>query len=125
MSRDWRLYLADIVERADRALAHVQDLTYDEFATDARTQDAVILNIMLVGEAAKRVPAEIRARAPEVAWQGAARMRDRLVHGYETTDLRIVWNVLSQDLVPIRDGVSVLLAQLDAESDGSIPPPDP
>jgi uncharacterized protein with HEPN domain len=66
--RDWRLY-----------------------AEDERTQDAVIRNVEIVGEAAKHIPDEVAARAPEIAWRNVRGMRDILAHGYFGTSLEIVW----------------------------------
>lgn len=119
MSRDYRLYLQDMVERADRALDHARGMTFAEFIADSRAQDAAVLNLIILGEAAKRIPVEVRDRASGVAWQQVMRTRDRLVHGYDTTNFEVVWRVLTVELMLLRDRVAALIVALDAES----PPP--
>ena len=90
VSREWHRRLADVVAHADRALAYVDGMTFDAFAADRRTVDAVTWSVQCVGEAVKHVPAEVRARAPALAWSGAARLRDRIAHGYYAIDPRIL-----------------------------------
>lgn len=82
MSREWRLRLADVVSYADDALAFVEGMTFDQFAADRRTQLAVLYSLLVVGEASKHVPADVRVRAPEANWRGASGFRDFAAHGY-------------------------------------------
>jgi uncharacterized protein with HEPN domain len=58
MSRDRRLYADDIVEACGKIRRFVQGMSYDAFVTDERTQDAVIRNLEVIGEAAKKLPEE-------------------------------------------------------------------
>jgi uncharacterized protein with HEPN domain len=80
----------------------IQDFTlgqgYAEFSVDLKTQSAVIHQIMILGEAAKRMSKEFQARHPEVPWSDIGRMRDKLIHHYEGIDPREVWKVASRDV---------------------------
>ena len=73
MSHDWRLYLDDIAERAGRVLEYTRGISYDEFVGDTRTYDATLRNLEIIGEAAKRVPADTRRRYPQVPWREISR----------------------------------------------------
>jgi uncharacterized protein with HEPN domain len=86
--RDERLYLEDIVQAVDRILRYTAE-GRDAFFADSRTQDAVIRNIEVIGEAVRSVSPTTRADHPEVPWKQIAGTRDRVIHGYFTVDLEI------------------------------------
>ena len=65
----------------------------DVFFESEETQDAVIRNIEVIGEAAKRVSSDVRARLPDLDWRAICGMRDVLIHGYIAVDLDEAWNV--------------------------------
>lgn len=91
-TRDWRLYCDDILESCEKIRRYVAGMTYETFVADDRTRDAVIPNIEIIGEAAKRLPDDVIARAPEVPWRKVRGMRDVVAHGYFGLDSKLVWN---------------------------------
>jgi uncharacterized protein with HEPN domain len=80
-------------------------------------QDAVVRNLEIVGEAAKRVSPDLRGRAPGVPWREMAGMRDKLVHDYFGVDLDLVWDVVAVELPAARTRIIQLLAELEAGDD--------
>ena len=82
VSRDRRLFVADIRHCALKALSYTQGLTQEEFVADQKTYDAVIRNLEIIGEAAKHVPADVRDRYSDVPWQSIGAFRDVLSHVY-------------------------------------------
>ena len=67
MSRDWRLYWDDIVSAAEKVASYTRGMNARRFAADERTRDAVLHNLQIIGEAAKRIPVEQQQRASGVS----------------------------------------------------------
>lgn len=91
-------FVNDILEAVQRISRYLGGLSYDDFRRDTKTQDAVIRNIEVIGEAAKGVTEEWRAKHPHIPWKSMAGMRDRLIHHYFGVNLDIVWQVASEEL---------------------------
>ena len=75
-----------------------------QFHADKKTQDAVIRNVEILGEAVKHLSVELAAAHPDVEWKGIAGMRDKLVHEYFGVNLDILWDVLTTKLPPFGFG---------------------
>lgn len=101
---DPRFALIDMLERIERVLAYTA-AGREEFLSSPMQQDAVIRNLEVIGEAAKRVTPDVRGDMPEVQWQEIAGMRDVLIHRYDSVDLHIVWQVVERNLHPLRDQI--------------------
>jgi uncharacterized protein with HEPN domain len=97
--------LVDIVHAARRALDFTAGMARDEFAHDVKTQSATLHQLLVIGEAVKRLSAEFRAAHPSTPWGLIAGMRDKLVHAYDEIDLDEVWRTVTID-------IPKLLAQL-------------
>ena len=87
-----------MIEAARRAVDFSVGLSYDDFVKDFKTQDAVIRNLEIIGEAAKNISESTRGRYPEIPWKQIAGMRDRLIHQYFGVNIDVVWNVVRKDL---------------------------
>jgi uncharacterized protein with HEPN domain len=112
VTKDPRVDLAHIVERAARIEEYHRD-GEAAFMRDTKTQDAVIRNFEVIGEAAKRVPTEYRAEHPSIPWQLMAGFRDVLIHGYEGVDVGRVWSTATRDLPAVRSAIAAFLPPLE------------
>lgn len=104
-------YLEHMAEAAGLACSYVKDMSQAAFLADKRTQQAVILNLLILGEAATKVLQEHAAFAeqhPEVPWRSMKGMRNRLAHGYFDIDLDVVWQTVQAALPGLLDQLASL-----------------
>jgi uncharacterized protein with HEPN domain len=90
-----------ILEAIEKIMRYTAGMTYEQFAADERTIDAVIRNFLVIGEAARHVPDRVRASAAEVPWKLMEGMRHILVHDYDALRLETVWQTVDEDLPPL------------------------
>ena len=109
MSRDVRVYLFDIQEQCERIVRYVEGLDEPGWSKDERTQDAFLRNLEVIGEAVKRLPADLRERTPEIPWQDIAGLRDILIQEYQGVDFAIVWDIAANEAPALHQAVSQLL----------------
>lgn len=110
--KDEKLYLIQMLERAERIFAYTHG-GREDFLRDVKTQDAVLRSFEIMGEAAKRVSPSFQDRAPEIPWRRLAGFRDVLIHQYEGVDLEEVWKRIEIDLPPLARALRKLLEQLE------------
>ena len=112
MKKDPRVYLVQIMERIER----VQEYTAEgknAFINDLRTQDAVIRNFEVIGEAAKRIPEAYRKEHPTIPWRELSGFRDILIHQYEGVSINEIWQIIETHLEPLRLAITAILPPLD------------
>jgi uncharacterized protein with HEPN domain len=90
--------IAHMIDAIEDANAFIEGRTRDDLADDRMLQLALVKLVEIVGEAAKAVGEETRARYPAVPWSDAARTRDRLVHHYADVDLDRLWETVTASL---------------------------
>lgn len=90
--------VCDIKEAAGRINNYVSGLNFKRFLDDAKTQDAVVRNLEIIGEAVKNLSAEFKKDHGEIPWKKLSGMRDRLIHHYFGVNLDIVWSIVRDDL---------------------------
>lgn len=108
MTDDDRLYLTHIAERIER----IEEYTSPgraRFMVDTMTQDAVVRNFEIIGEAAKRLSESVEESTPDIPWRRIAGFRDVLIHDYAGVDLEEVWEVIENELPSLKEAVKYLL----------------
>ena len=109
MSRDYRLYLNDMLVAAEKVLRYTQGVDFAHFLTDEKTFDAVVRNLEILGEAAKHVPAEAQARYPGIEWRNIAGLRDIVAHEYFGIDEDILWDIIEYQVPDLLTQVRQIL----------------
>lgn len=91
-------YLNDISEAISDIATFVENMSFEDFAADKKTTNAVIRSLEVLGEATKNIPTSIRNQHPDIPWSQMAGMRDVLIHNYMGVDLMTVWKVIKERL---------------------------
>jgi uncharacterized protein with HEPN domain len=107
--RNYKVYCEDILRAIGNIEQYTGGMTLEHFSADGKTQDAVVRNLEIIGEAAKRIPEDVRSRYSHVMWRPAAAMRDFLIHDYPEVDVEAVWNTVASDLPAFKQGIEQIL----------------
>ncbi len=98
------------LDRASRlAVSFVQGMTKEAFLDDAKTQSSVLYQLIVMGEAVKRLSPDLRTQHPEIPWALVAGMRDHLIHGYDVIDWDQVWSTVTRDVPDLLIKLDVFL----------------
>lgn len=98
MSREWRFYLADMIEFAGLVLEYTEDYDQNQFVSDRKTYDATLRNLELIGEAATHIPDKVREANESIPWRQLIATRNRIIHAYLGLDDDILWNIIEVDV---------------------------
>ena len=108
MERD-KAVLLDVARAARRVIEFRQGMDKDTFLDDIKTQSAVLHQLMVMGEAVKRLSVDFQNRHPDIPWSLIAKMRDKLIHGYDIVDLAQVWQTAAEDVPALLSQIEPLL----------------
>jgi uncharacterized protein with HEPN domain len=112
MPRDFSVFLQDALVAIADVTEFIGSMNLEQFRHDKKTLHAVVRNLEVIGEAIKGVPAVVRERYPEIAWQRIAGLRDILIHQYFEIDVEIVWDVVTSKLPPLKQQLQLVLQDL-------------
>ncbi len=95
-------YIDDIIAAVSEVEDFTRGMSYETFASDKKTINAVIRSLEILGEAAKHIPASFRQKHRDIPWSKMAGMRDVLIHDYMGVDLKTVWKVSQERLLELK-----------------------
>ena len=107
--RDYKLYLEDILQAIKSIDKYTKGLTIGKFRKNSLIIDAVVRNMEVIGEAAKNVPINIRAKTSDVEWKKISGLRDILIHEYFGVDTEILWDVVKNKLPDLKKKINLLM----------------
>ena len=106
--REIKLYLDDIKNSIKRIEEYTKSMTFEQFASDPKTIDAVIRNLSVIGEAVNNLPEEIKSKHPNIPWEEIIGMRNKIVHEYFGVDEGILWKTVTENLLPLKERLKKL-----------------
>ena len=111
MHRSYLHFLDDIKEAAGKIQDYTKEMSYEEFLADRRTQDAVIRNFEVIGEAIKNLPDTVKTRHPTVEWRQIAGLRDVIAHGYFHIDFEVIWEIVTDRIPEFKKNIAKILRE--------------
>lgn len=87
------------------------------FRSDSTVQDAIFMNLTVLGEASKRLSEMSRSLEPDVPWREMARLRDVIIHQYDRVDINEIWDIVRLDVIPLHTAIKGLFETLDQTSE--------
>jgi uncharacterized protein with HEPN domain len=90
-----------MLDHAREAVALVQGKRRVDLDSDRLLNLALVRLLEIIGEAANRIPEEEQARYPQIPWPQIVSLRNRLIHGYDSVDFDILWQIVAEDLPPL------------------------
>jgi len=113
MSKDITVYFKDILDSIDKVESFVGNMQVGEFAEDDKTIYAVIWCIEITGEAARRIPASVRQKYPDIPWKPMIGMTDAMIHAYSSVDVKKVWRTVKEDFPLIKSTIQAILKDIE------------
>ncbi len=110
--RDVTAYLDDMLDFCERVCRYTAGQQLDTWLADAMRYDATLRNLELIGEAATRVPADIRDMAPDIPWRLVIGTRNRLAHAYLGIEPEIIWTIVEDKVPALQQALWTLLERL-------------
>jgi uncharacterized protein with HEPN domain len=104
-----KLLLEDILECIQKINDYTKGMVFENFSQDEKTQDAVVRNLEIIGEAANNISKAFRKKYPNIEWHQIIGMRHRIIHDYFGVDENIIWFVVQNDLIPLKTEIEKIL----------------
>lgn len=111
MNKDNKVYLHLMIDSFAKIRDYIKDMSFDIFLTDSKTQSAVIMQLQVIGELAKKVPDEIK-ESISIPWKQIVGMRDMVSHDYFNLDIKSVWDTAIKSVPEAEQEISKFLAQI-------------
>jgi uncharacterized protein with HEPN domain len=115
-SRAWRFYVDDMLAFAGNVMRFTEGLDQSTFEASALHRDATLRNLELIGEAATRIPEDVRQSHPQIPWRKVIATRNRLIHAYLGIDNDVVWSIVRDDVPALAEQLKQLRAKVAGDS---------
>lgn len=114
--RAWRFYVDDMLAFAGNVMTFTEGLDRKAFETSALHRDATLRNLELIGEAATRIPEDVRQNHPQIPWRKVIATRNRLIHAYLGIDNDVIWSIVKDDIPALVEQLQWLRANVAGDS---------
>ncbi len=111
--RTYKDYVLDILNSIEEIEEFIRGMDFEDFVNDRKTINAVLRSLEVMGEAAKKIPEEVKKNHSSIPWKQMAGMRDKLIHEYHGVDLEIVWEVIDKEIPALKPEFEKILEEIE------------
>lgn len=111
-SRDYIIFLEDIIECAKKIDEYTKNLTEKDFLVDEKTKDAVIVRVQIIGEAIKNLPSDLKKDYKSINWKKSVKLRNIFIHNYFGINSRRLWKTAKEEVPEIKGKITKILEDL-------------
>lgn len=115
MKRDLILFVGDILENIKLLENSTGNISRKELENNLDIRDATVRRLEVMGEAVKNIPNLFREKYPEVPWKKLAGLRDVIIHAYFGVDLDVIWDIVKNDISPLKKQIERILREMQKE----------
>lgn len=108
-------FLLDIMEAIKRIDLYTKELSYQDFIQRIETQDAVVRNFEIIGEAVNNTSKKLKTKYNNIQWKEIAGMRDKIIHFYFGVNWDIVWKAAKDSLPELREKIEIILQEMETK----------
>jgi len=108
-NRNYKLFLKDILDSSNKILEYTKNYNKESFLADIKTTEAVEYNLILIGEASKFIPDNIKSDFMDIPFEEIAGLRNRLAHDYLGIDLNIIWAIVETDIPKLKTALEKII----------------
>lgn len=110
--RDAELRLADIVQAIERVRTYTTGMSFEAFSASQITFDAVVMNVLVIGESINHLPDRLKAGLGALPWKSIIALRNLVAHGYPELEERIIWDIAQTRLDDLEAVVRPMLTAI-------------
>lgn len=99
------LIVVKMIELIDRLQKFVGESDYETFCENGMLVDACVFNLSQLGEQANKIDEEFEEMHPDISWREIYGLRNRIVHDYEGVNLKLIWQIISEDLPELKEAL--------------------
>lgn len=104
-----KLHLLHIRDAIEKIEGYLSEITFDDFAKMKQHYDAILMQIIVIGEAVNNISDEFKEKYHNLPWYQAVGLRNRIAHGYVDVNIEVVWQTIKEDLPTLKKEVASLL----------------
>lgn len=112
MPRGYLLYLEDILSATSKIIKYAADASYENLLQDEMRVEAIVRNFEIIGEAAGKVPQDLKEKYPSISWRKISDFRNVLAHEYFGIDYEIMWEIIKDKLPILKSDIQKVLDEL-------------
>ena len=105
--------ITKMIQYIEKALKYTEGITFEEFKDNEEKQDATIFSISQIGELVKNIEEDTQKQYPDIEWIVIKSLRNKIVHDYEGINLTIIWDILKNDLIPLKNNLEKIMNKED------------